>query len=125
MTVIGALSSFRKRGEMSLHKRAYRHQLPNCRQTGSHPPLTAGFVLLSRLMGGDTICAELTNQDHAGYGPFSEWCELLSHAILGLGAGLGATRKGKWLRIPCKRHQIGHLDFRPPRLLTEGLLVRI
>src|ERR1700751_3850782 len=30
----------------------------------------------------------------------------------------------EWLRIFGKRHQIGHLDFCPPRLLTEGLLVR-
>jgi hypothetical protein len=27
----------------------------------------------------------------------------------------------KWLPISRKRHQIGHLDFRLPRLLTEGL----
>ena len=30
-----------------------------------------------------------------------------------------------WLPISRKRHQIGHLDFRSFRLLTEGLLVRI
>src|SRR6266851_142058 len=34
-------------------------------------------------------------------------------------------KKGKWLPISRKRHQIGRLDFRSFRLLTEGLLVRI
>ena len=34
-------------------------------------------------------------------------------------------KKEKWLPISRKRHQIGHLDFRSFRLLTEGLLVRI
>jgi len=33
--------------------------------------------------------------------------------------------QGKWLPISCKRHQIGHLDFRSFRLLTEMLEVRI
>jgi len=31
--------------------------------------------------------------------------------------------KEKWLGSSRKRHQIGHLDFCPPRLLTEGLTV--
>ena len=35
MTVIGALSSLRKRREMSPHERACRHQLQNRRQTKS------------------------------------------------------------------------------------------
>src|SRR6266404_5104826 len=34
-------------------------------------------------------------------------------------------KKEKWLPISRKRHQMGHLDFRSSRLLTEGLLVRI
>jgi hypothetical protein len=34
MTVIGALSSFRELGEMSPHKRAYRLQLSDRRQSG-------------------------------------------------------------------------------------------
>ncbi len=34
-------------------------------------------------------------------------------------------KKEKWLPISRKRHQIGQLDFRSFRLLTEGLLVRI
>ena len=33
--------------------------------------------------------------------------------------------RGKWLPISRKRHQIGHLDFRHSRLLTEMLEVRI
>jgi len=42
-----------------------------------------------------------------------------------LGANWVQLERGKWLPISCKRHQIGHLDFGPPRLLTEGLLVRM
>jgi hypothetical protein len=38
-----------------------------------------------------------------------------------LGATLGAVREGKWLPISWKGHQLGHLDFRHSRLLTEGL----
>src|SRR5258707_6856090 len=34
-------------------------------------------------------------------------------------------KKEKWLPISRKRHQIGHLDFRSFRLLTEMLEVRI
>jgi len=34
-------------------------------------------------------------------------------------------KRGEWLQIPCKRHQIGHLEFSPHRLLTEGFQVRI
>src|SRR6266404_2752775 len=34
-------------------------------------------------------------------------------------------QKKKWLPMSRKRHQIGHLDFRLPRLLTEMLEVRI
>ena len=34
-------------------------------------------------------------------------------------------KKKKWLPISRKRHQIGHLDFRSFRLLTEMLEVRI
>jgi hypothetical protein len=34
-------------------------------------------------------------------------------------------KRGEWLRIFGKRHHIGHLDFSPDQLLTEGLLVRI
>src|SRR6266436_387590 len=34
-------------------------------------------------------------------------------------------KRKEWLPISRKRHQIGHLDFRSFRLLTEGLLVRI
>jgi len=34
-------------------------------------------------------------------------------------------KKVEWLEILCTRQQIGHLDFCPRRLLTEGLLVRI
>src|SRR5256885_14917016 len=30
-------------------------------------------------------------------------------------------KKEKWLPISRKRHQMGHLDFRSSRLLTEGL----
>ena len=29
--------------------------------------------------------------------------------------------KQEWLRVLCKRHQTRHLDFCPPRLLTESL----
>jgi hypothetical protein len=32
-------------------------------------------------------------------------------------------KKEKWLPISRKRHQIGHIDFRSFRLLTEGLLI--
>ena len=45
--------------------------------------------------------------------------------VIDVGAGLGATKEGKWLPISRKRHQIGHLDFGLPRLLTEMLEVRI
>src|SRR6266850_3015959 len=33
-------------------------------------------------------------------------------------------RKKKWLPISCKRHQIGHLEFSPHRLLTASEEVR-
>ena len=46
-------------------------------------------------------------------------------ALAGVGAGVGAAREEKMAPVSCKRHQIGHLDFRPRQLLTEGLLVRI
>jgi len=42
-----------------------------------------------------------------------------------VGAGVGATKEGKMAPNFHKRHQVGQLDFRSFRLLTEGLLVRI
>jgi hypothetical protein len=34
-------------------------------------------------------------------------------------------KKEEWLPVSCKRHQIGHLDFWQPRLLTEELPLQI
>jgi hypothetical protein len=116
MTVIGALSSFRKRGEMSPHKRAC---VDWCGQLSGQQLLPRLFSELSlpeyAWMGGlPTIRSyvnKATDGPHKRNKTGKRWETIQHCALWEFGTNSVQLRERKSGSLASMRHQMKHLDF--------------